>query len=114
MMCLGKNWDPEGRKYEERRSMDNVKPPDIPETFKKLVERAIQDAHAFIKKHSNVSSVEAVLPNMTPDVCIVNFYTDTGKLGLHQVRQQIMIFVFFKGFFLFLKWIFLKFLILNT
>ncbi|XXG39926.1 hypothetical protein AAC387_Pa01g0762 [Persea americana] len=88
MMCLGKNWDPEGRKYEERRSKDNVKPPVITETFHKLVERAIQDAHAFIKKHSNVSSVEAVLPNMTPDVCIVNFYTDTGKLGLHQDQDE--------------------------
>ncbi|RWR79007.1 2-oxoglutarate-dependent dioxygenase family protein, putative isoform 1 [Cinnamomum micranthum f. kanehirae] len=88
MMCLGKNWDPEGRKYEERRSMDNVKPPVIPETFNKLVVRAIQDAHAFIKKRSNVSSVEAVLPNMTPDICIVNFYTDTGKLGLHQDRDE--------------------------
>lgn len=102
-MCLGKNWDPEGRKYEERRSMDNVKPPVIPETFNKLVVRAIQDAHAFIKKHSNVSSVEAVLPNMTPDICIVNFYTDTGKLGLHQVHQRIMIFVFFKFFFFFIS-----------
>ncbi|KAJ8647721.1 hypothetical protein MRB53_000744 [Persea americana] len=88
MMCLGKNWDPEGRKYEERRSKDNVKPPVITETFHKLVERAIQDAHAFIKKHSNVSSVEAVLPNMTPDVCIVNFYTDTGKLGLHKDQDE--------------------------
>ncbi|RWR79008.1 Oxoglutarate/iron-dependent dioxygenase [Cinnamomum micranthum f. kanehirae] len=87
MMRLGRNWDPK-RKYEERHSMDNVETPVIPQTFNKLVERAIQDAHAFIKKRSNVSSVEAVLPNMTPDICIVNFYTDTGKLGLHQDRDE--------------------------
>jgi alkylated DNA repair dioxygenase AlkB len=29
--------------------------------------------------------VEDVLPAMSPDICIVNFYTTTGRLGLHQV-----------------------------
>lgn len=82
MMCLGKNWDPETRLYADRRPIDDVKPPVIPEGFSQLVEKAIKDAHAFIKQNSNA---RFMLPKMKPDICIVNFYTDSGKLGLHQV-----------------------------
>ncbi|KAK9127302.1 hypothetical protein Syun_016099 [Stephania yunnanensis] len=53
-----------------------------------LVEKAIQDSHALIKKKCKVNNPENILPGMQPDLCIVNFYSETGKLGLHQDRDE--------------------------
>lgn len=85
MMCLGKNWDPQTSLYGERRPVDGAEPPPIPSEFHKLVQRAIQDTHAYLSKEVKQKNVESVLPSMTPDICIVNFYTNTGRLGLHKV-----------------------------
>ncbi|KAJ6369244.1 hypothetical protein OIU78_001580 [Salix suchowensis] len=88
MMCLGLNWDPETRKYEDQDPTDGCKPPYIPREFNQIVETAIQDAHALLGKDLALSNVEEILPAMSPDICIVNFYTTTGKLGLHQDRDE--------------------------
>ncbi|KAK9126783.1 hypothetical protein Scep_015629 [Stephania cephalantha] len=88
MMCLGKNWDPQTRAYGEYRSIDGTVAPAIPEDFQMLVEKAIQDSHALIKKKRKVNNPENILPGMQPDLCIVNFYSETGKLGLHQDRDE--------------------------
>jgi hypothetical protein len=89
MMCLGLNWDPQTRKYEDRRHFDGCEPPHIPHEFSLLVKRAILDAHALVKKECRVSNVEDILPSMSPNICIVNFYTTSGKLGLHQVITEL-------------------------
>ncbi|KAL6142347.1 hypothetical protein ACLB2K_060629 [Fragaria x ananassa] len=88
MMCLGLNWDPETRKYEDIRPLDGTRPPGIPNEFSLLVERAIQETHAHLKVEIGCSSVEEVLPSMTPNICITNFYTTRGRLGLHQDRDE--------------------------
>ncbi|RDX61211.1 alkB, partial [Mucuna pruriens] len=88
MMCLGLDWDPQTYKYGEKRVIDGSKPPSIPNHFSALVLRAIEEAHSLIKKEYRVRNVEDVLPSMTPDICIVNFYTNNGKLGLHQDRDE--------------------------
>lgn len=85
MMCLGMNWDPQTRKYEKRHPLDGSETPDIPHEFSVLVERAIQDSQSLIKKNSGENNVEDTLPRMSPNICIVNFYTTSGRLGLHQV-----------------------------
>lgn len=69
MMCLGKNWDPETSQYGDHRPHDDAKPPSIPVDFLQLVEDAMKD----------------ILPPVSPDICLVNFYSSTGRLGLHQV-----------------------------
>lgn len=86
MMCLGRDWDPQTRKYGDRRTIDGTRPPGIPNEFSLLVKRAIHEAHAHIKEE--VSRAEEILPSMTPDICIANFYTTTGRLGLHQDRDE--------------------------
>lgn len=86
MMCLGRNWDPQ-TKYEERQA-DGSDPPDIPHELIVLVKMALQDSHALIKNQDDTSNVEEVLPGMSPDICIVNFYTTSGRLGLHQDRDE--------------------------
>ncbi|KAL5996813.1 hypothetical protein ACLOJK_007733 [Asimina triloba] len=76
MMCLGKDWDPETGAYRNRRAIDDAVTPSIPDRFKVLVDRALKDSQSD------------VLPSMKPDICIVNFYTNTGKLGLHQDKDD--------------------------
>ena len=63
MMCLGKNWDPH-----------------IPPEFHTLVSNALRDANALIPHNP--------LPSVSPDICIVNFYSQTGHLGLHQDNYE--------------------------
>ncbi|XP_044487484.1 uncharacterized protein LOC123212423 isoform X2 [Mangifera indica] len=88
MMCLGKNWDPQKRVYEDIRSIDGAKPPIIPAYFNQLVREAIKDSHALIGNNSVAQNVETILPMISPDICIVNFYKASGKLGLHQDRDE--------------------------
>lgn len=93
MMCLGKRWDPE-TKYEENSQSDVFSALGIPDDFVLLVKKALSDAHLLIKKNVVLTDVEEMLPGMTPDVCIVNFYTTNGKLGLHQVRIDLAIYLY--------------------
>ncbi|WVZ17632.1 hypothetical protein V8G54_010614 [Vigna mungo] len=88
MMCLGMDWDPQTYKYGNKRLFDGSTPPSIPNHFSKLVTRAIQEAQSLTEKEYGACNVEDVLPSMTPDICIVNFYTENGKLGLHQDRDE--------------------------
>ncbi|KAL5579620.1 hypothetical protein UlMin_012062 [Ulmus minor] len=88
MMCLGKNWDPETSKYGDVRPIDGVKPPVIPNEFYEFVENAIKDSHSLIGKELNIGNAEGVLPWMRPNICLVNFYSANGRLGLHQDRDE--------------------------
>ncbi|KAL4386515.1 hypothetical protein GQ457_09G013160 [Hibiscus cannabinus] len=88
MMCLGMNWDPQTRKYDKVHPVDNCEPPEIPLGLRLLVERAIKDAHCLIKKDSDMVNPEDILPSMSPNICIVNFYSVHGRLGLHQDRDE--------------------------
>lgn len=89
MMCLGKNWDPQTRKYGDHRPFDGAQPPSIPVEFLQFVEKAIKDFHALMQKGSKAGNVEVQLPQMSPNICLVNFYTTNGRLGLHQVCNEI-------------------------
>ncbi|KAL6285343.1 hypothetical protein ACE6H2_009733 [Prunus campanulata] len=88
MMCLGKNWDPETSSYVDHRPIDGAKPPSIPVEFIRLVKSAIEESHSLIRKDSKVSNSESILPWMSPDICLVNFYSSSGRLGLHQDRDE--------------------------
>ncbi|XP_057808271.1 uncharacterized protein LOC131022767 [Salvia miltiorrhiza] len=88
MMCLGLDWDPQTASYGERRRHDNTAPPDLPREFTSLVCRALDDSHSLIERTLKVENVDDVLPKMSPDLCIVNFYTSNGRLGLHQDRDE--------------------------
>nr|GME08806.1 DNA oxidative demethylase [Ipomoea batatas] len=88
MMCLGLDWDPQTRRYSKTRQHDNAEPPCIPNEFTSLVSSALRDSHDLIQRHFKTSSPGEILPLITPDVCIVNFYTIEGRLGLHQDRDE--------------------------
>lgn len=88
MMCLGKNWDPESRKYGEDRAIDKSKPPGIPNKFHDMVKKAIQDSNEHMRENITSRNEGKIIPSMLPDICIVNFYTKTGRLGLHQDKDE--------------------------
>ncbi|XP_010465300.1 PREDICTED: uncharacterized protein LOC104745687 [Camelina sativa] len=88
MMCLGKNWDPETSRYGEVRPVDNSSPPKIPVEFNHFVEKAIKESQSLTASESKETSGEVIIPFMSPDICIVNFYTSTGRLGLHQDKDE--------------------------
>ncbi|KAK4284286.1 hypothetical protein QN277_001140 [Acacia crassicarpa] len=88
MMCLGLDWDPQTRKYGNKRSIDGCEPPNIPDEFRDLAILAIEEAQNVSKKKFRAANVEDVLPSMSPDLCIVNFYSAHGRLGLHQDRDE--------------------------
>nr|GEU32068.1 oxoglutarate/iron-dependent dioxygenase [Tanacetum cinerariifolium] len=77
MMCFGRNWDPQ-TKYDSYYRSDGSQAPPVPDQLISLVESSIQDSQAHDDK----------IPSMYPDICIINFYTTTGRLGLHQDRDE--------------------------
>ncbi|KAI3911306.1 hypothetical protein MKW98_010193 [Papaver atlanticum] len=88
MMCLGINWDPERKVYDSRQSVDDAIPPGIPDEFKQIVKRAVTESHALIKEKHKKCNPEDVIPSMQPDICIINFYSKTGTLGLHKDKDE--------------------------
>ncbi|GJU02339.1 oxoglutarate/iron-dependent dioxygenase [Tanacetum coccineum] len=77
MMCFGRNWDPQ-TKYAARYRCDGYQAPPVPEKLVSLVKTSIKDSQAHDDK----------IPSMHPDIYIVNFYTTTGRLGMHQDRNE--------------------------
>ncbi|CAL9220783.1 unnamed protein product [Arabidopsis halleri] len=89
MMCLGKNWDPETSRYGEIRPIDGSTPPKIPAEFNQFVEKAVKESQSLAaSSNSKETKGEDGIPFMLPDICIVNFYTSTGRLGLHQDKDE--------------------------
>ena len=73
MLCLGKHWNGLTYKYEDRRSdFDGLPVPAIPTELAALATAAAADA-GF---------------EMSPDLCIMNYYTADAKLGVHQDKDE--------------------------
>ncbi|WVZ94184.1 hypothetical protein U9M48_040108 [Paspalum notatum var. saurae] len=74
IMSLGKNWDPTARSYGPTRPFDGAQAPTIPDAFKMIAQTANSTASEF--------------PQINPDICIINYNTNSGKLGLHQDKDE--------------------------
>ncbi|MDQ3214417.1 MAG: alpha-ketoglutarate-dependent dioxygenase AlkB [Acidobacteriota bacterium] len=73
MLCLGRHWNARTYSYEDVRSdVDGRPPPSIPADLTILAARVAADA-GF---------------TFTPDTCIVNWYTATSRMGLHQDKDE--------------------------
>lgn len=73
MLCLGKHWNALTYQYEEQRSdFDGVPVPDVPPLFARLA----------------TSAAEAAGFTMRPDLCIMNYYAGTAKMGVHQDKDE--------------------------
>lgn len=73
MLCLGRHWNALTYKYEAARAdFDGQPAPELPESFARLAERiAGEVGFAF-----------------HPDVCIMNYYTEGSRLGVHQDKDE--------------------------
>jgi DNA alkylation damage repair protein AlkB len=73
MLCLGKHWNGMTYSYEDRRSdFDGLPVPGIPPRFSAIAQHAAADA-GF---------------SMQPDLCIMNFYAGSAKMGVHQDKDE--------------------------
>ncbi|KAJ9511486.1 hypothetical protein QJQ45_029846, partial [Haematococcus lacustris] len=82
MMSLGKHWEPRTHSYEPARaSHDGATPPPLPASLTSLCQEALAAAQA-------IPVQGACLPPLAPDVCLVNFYEKTGRLGMHQDKDE--------------------------
>lgn len=73
MLCLGRHWNARKYCYEGVRSdVDGRPAPALPEEFARLAERAASDAGFHVK----------------PDLCIVNWYREWSRMGLHQDKDE--------------------------
>src|SRR4051794_16985345 len=73
MLCLGRHWNGLTYGYEASRSdFDNLPVPPLPSRFVDLARGAARDA-GF---------------DMQPDLCIMNYYTEAAKMGVHQDKDE--------------------------
>ena len=73
MLCLGRHWNAATYEYEAARSDHDGQPAaPIPEDWIALAARA----------------AEAAGFRLAPDICIVNWYGDVGRMGLHQDKSE--------------------------
>ena len=73
MLCLGRHWNARHYVYEDVRSdVDGRPAPELPADLASVAERAAADAGFSVK----------------PDLCIVNWYRDSSRMGLHQDKDE--------------------------
>jgi len=73
MLCLGRHWNGKTYRYEPARTdYDNLPAPAMPDGFRQLASRAATAAGMTIDA----------------DLCILNFYDDDGRMGLHQDKDE--------------------------
>ena len=73
MLCLGRHWNPLTYTYEDVRSDYDGKPvPPLPDDLAAVAQRAAAVA-GF---------------NIRPDICLINWYGDEGRMGLHQDKDE--------------------------
>jgi DNA alkylation damage repair protein AlkB len=73
MACLGKHWNAKTYQYEPTRSdYDGLRVQRIPDDLIQLATRAAAEASMSIE----------------PDICILNLYAETSRLGLHQDKDE--------------------------
>jgi DNA alkylation damage repair protein AlkB len=73
MLCLGRHWNPQTYRYEDVRSDFDGRPaPALPDELSAIAEAAASAAGMAL----------------VPDVCIINYYRQDGRLGLHQDKAE--------------------------
>jgi alkylated DNA repair protein (DNA oxidative demethylase) len=73
MLCLGRHWNGKTYKYETHRTdFDDLPVPPLPEAFAQLACDLAQSAGM----------------EMSPDLCILNYYDADGRMGLHQDKDE--------------------------
>ena len=73
MLCLGRHWNAQTYRYEETRSdFDHLAAPPIPGSLAAIARSAAERAGY----------------RFGPDICIMNFYSAEGRMGVHQDKDE--------------------------
>lgn len=73
MLCLGRHWNGKTYRYERARSdYDQLPVPPLPPAFRDLAR----------------DIARSVGMTLDADVCILNYYDDEGRMGLHQDKDE--------------------------
>jgi alkylated DNA repair protein (DNA oxidative demethylase) len=73
MLCLGRHWNGKTYTYEPTRTdFDNLPVPALPDSFKTLSRDIARSAGM----------------TLDADLCIINYYEDDGRMGLHQDKDE--------------------------
>jgi DNA oxidative demethylase len=73
MLCLGRHWNGKTYTYEAARSdFDSLPAPPLPDNFKRLAQHLAAAAGMTIDA----------------DLCILNYYGEDGRMGLHQDKDE--------------------------
>jgi DNA alkylation damage repair protein AlkB len=73
MLCLGRHWNARTYTYEDRRSDIDGRPvPPLPDDLATIATGVAKEAGFTI----------------APDLCIVNWYTESSRMGLHQDKDE--------------------------
>ena len=73
MLCLGRHWNGLSYQYESTRTdFDGLAAPPIPENLRTIARDVAAAAGMAVD----------------PDVCILNYYADEGRMGLHQDKDE--------------------------
>jgi len=73
MLCLGRHWNGQAYRYEESRTdYDRRAVPPLPAAFHDLAR----------------DIARSIGMTLEPDLCILNFYGDDGRMGLHQDKDE--------------------------
>src|SRR5690349_23988138 len=73
MLCLGRHWNARTYSYEDRRTdIDGLPVPPLPDELATMATRIADDAGFSVR----------------PDLCIVNWYTESSRMGLHQDKDE--------------------------
>ncbi|KAE9137070.1 hypothetical protein PF010_g1460 [Phytophthora fragariae] len=82
-MCLGRHWNVQTEKYEARRSNhDDAPVPALPVSWKGYAHRSLEAAREIDPQ------VMGTCTQMTPDICVVNFYKMAGRNGMHIDKDE--------------------------
>lgn len=73
MLCLGRHWNPQTYQYQETRAdFDGLPAPPLPPDLRELAEEIAAAAGM----------------QLTPDICLINYYDADGRMGLHQDKDE--------------------------
>jgi alkylated DNA repair dioxygenase AlkB len=76
MLCLGQHWNAVTSRYEPTRDGQAVAQIDA---------RLAELVHAITEVASNI---DPTLTPIYPDLCIANYYTESGRMGMHQDKDE--------------------------
>jgi len=93
MLCLGKHWNAQERRYEtERTDVDGLPVHELPAVLKDLYAPVIKETIDKLKRNKSRSKYACgsliKVPVVPPDIALCNFYSHGGRLGLHQDQEE--------------------------